>query len=89
MSPLFALPLTLAAGATVIAVTAVGAWYIAPNAMALLYALFSRHSTATGCWLALSIIGADYMLIASRNALSYRNVGQKSLAHWHLSGGGK
>jgi hypothetical protein len=88
MNPLLQTLLTLASAAAFAISGWVALYYYQPEIPELLYYLLAEHPAATGCWLALSVVGLDYSLTATRDTIGYRNVGSKALAHWRLSGGG-
>lgn len=84
-----AFTVTLIVGGGAIVAVSVGAWYWQPSLVELVCFLLAEHAIVTGIWLGLTVIGVDFGMVAGRDAIGYRQVGSKSLAHWRLTGGGK
>lgn len=59
---------------------------ISPAVPSTIHGLLTGHPWLVGFWLVLSVIGLDYALTAARNAVGFRNVGSKALAHFRLKG---
>ncbi|HJW24578.1 MAG TPA: hypothetical protein VJ576_06740 [Rhodocyclaceae bacterium] len=85
MNPILRFFLPPALAGLAITTALVTTHYQAPTIPATLYNLLASHPWLTGTWLALSIIGIDYLVTATRDNLAYRNVGAKSRAHLDLS----
>jgi hypothetical protein len=61
-------------------------WYRAPGLVERVHYLLAYWPRMTGVWLALGVVGVDFMLVSLRDAVGYRNVGAKSAAHYNLRG---
>lgn len=65
----------------------VSVYHWQPAIPKLVYNLLTLHPWLTGVWLALAVVGIDFGLVATRNAVGFRNVGSKARAQWNLGGG--
>lgn len=87
MSPFVSVPLTLAAGGVAAIASWVSLHHYYPSIPLVIHDLLTVHPWLTGVWLGLSVIGLDAAMVAARDAIGYKNVGQKARAHWNLTGG--
>lgn len=55
------------------------------TAVNFLNSILSKHYVFLGLWLALLVIGVDYLITLIINGISYRNVGSKSKAQYYQS----
>lgn len=80
---LFLMPLAIAA--TAIFGGLIWGWYRWPELVERVHFLLSAHAALTFGFIALAVIGIDYLVISTRDLVGFRNVGQKSAAHDQLS----
>jgi hypothetical protein len=78
--------ISILAGLATIAVAVLALHYSLPAVPESLYNILLNYPSATMLWLVLTVIGVDYAITATRDAIGYHQVGAKSRAQLHKWG---